>query len=137
MSPAAGAAQLKIEVEKTVEEINAAAISRSDRALNVMRNSALEVLGHDGSGRVYKNGHVASSPGSPPAPDTGSLRRNWSQQKLIGGNGGGVRIHLRLRSQMFYAPFLDLGTRRMAPRPFTKPIEQKARPQVAALFSNL
>ncbi|MBQ3726414.1 MAG: hypothetical protein II902_05040 [Selenomonadaceae bacterium] len=137
MSPAAGAAQLEIEVEKTVEEINAAAISRGDRALNVMRNCALEVLGHDGSGRVYRNGHVASSPGSPPAPDTGSLRRNWSQQKLIGGNGGGVRIILRMRSQMFYAHFLDQGTRRMAPRPFTKPIEQKALPQVAALFSNI
>ena len=137
MSPAAGAAQLEIEVEKTVEEINAAAISRGDRALNVMRNCALEVLGHDGSGRVYRNGHVASSPGSPPAPDTGSLRRNWSQQKLIGGNGGGVRIILRMRSQMFYAHFLDQGTRKMAPRPFTKPIEQKALPQVAALFSNI
>ena len=137
MSPAAGAAQLEIEVKKSVQEINAAAISRGDRALNVMRNCALEVLGHDGSGRVYRNGHVASSPGSPPAPDTGSLRRNWSQQKLIGGNGGGVRIILRLRSQMFYAHFLDQGTRKMAPRPFTKPIEQKARPQVAALFSNI
>ena len=137
MSPAAGAAQLEIEVKKSVQEINAAAISRGDRALNVMRNCALEVLGHDGSGRVYRNGHVASSPGSPPAPDTGSLRRNWSQQKLIGGNGGGVRIILRLRSQMFYAHFLDQGTRKMAPRPFTKPIEQKALPQVAALFSNI
>ena len=137
MSPAAGAAQLEIEVKKSVQEINAAAISRGDRALNVMRNCALEVLGHDGNGRVYKNGHVASSPGSPPSPDTGSLRRNWSQQKLIGGNGGGVRIILRMRSQMFYAHFLDHGTRKMAPRPFTKPIEQKATPQVAALFSNL
>ena len=137
MSPAAGAAQLEIEVKKSVQEINAAAISRGDRALNVMRNCALEVLGHDGSGRVYRNGHVASSPGSPPAPDTGSLRRNWSQQKLIGGNGGGVRIILRMRSQMFYAHFLDQGTRKMAPRPFTKPIEQKALPQVAALFSNI
>ena len=137
MSPAAGAAQLEIDVKKSVQEINAAAISRGDRALNVMRNCALEVLGHDGSGRVYRNGHVASSPGSPPAPDTGSLRRNWSQQKLIGGNGGGVRIILRMRSQMFYAHFLDQGTRKMAPRPFTKPIEQKALPQVAALFSNI
>lgn len=137
MSPAAGAAQLEIEVEKTVEEINAAAISRGDRALNVMRNCALTVLGHDGNGRVYKNGHVASAPGQPPAPDTGSLRRNWNQQKLIGGNGGGVRIHLRLRSQMFYAHWVNEGTRKMEPRPFTKPIEQKARPQVAALFSNL
>lgn len=137
MSPAAGAQALEIEVKKSVQEINAAAISRGDRALNVMRNCALEVLGHDGSGRVYKNGHVASIPGSPPAPDTGSLRRNWSQQKLIGGNGGGVRIILRMRSQMYYAHWLDEGTRKMAPRPFTKPIEQKARPQVATLFSNL
>ena len=137
MSPAAGAAQLEIEVRKTVQEINVAAISRATRGLNIMRNTALEVLGHDGSGRVYRNGHVASAPGETPAPATGSMRSNWNQQKLIGGNGGGVRIILRMRSQMFYAHFLDEGTRKMAPRPFTKPIEQKARPQVAALFTNL
>ena len=137
MSPAAGAKVLEIEVKRNVQEINAAAISRSDRALNVMRNAALEVLGHDGTGRVYRNGHVASSPGSPPSPDTGSLRRNWSQQKLIGGNGGGVRIRLRMRSQMYYATFLEFGTKKMARRPFADRIKNKSVPQIAALFTNL
>lgn len=129
--------QLEIEVRKCVKEINAAAISRADRGLNIMRNTALEVLGHDGSGRTYRNGHVASAPGQPPAPDTGSLRRNWSQQKLISGNGGGVRIIMRLRSMMKYASYLDPGTKYIAQRPFRKPIKEKSKPKIAALFSSI
>ena len=136
MSPAEGAAQLEFEVKNTVREIESAAATRSDSALNIMRNVAMETLGHNGSGRVYR-GHVASAPGQPPAPDTGSLRANWSQQKLIAGGGGGVRITLRLRSNMFYAIFQDPGTRYIAQRPFFKPIEQKSMPKVAALFASI
>ena len=137
MSPAAGANALKIEVRRTVQEINAKALSFGDRALNIMRNVALDVLGKDGSGRVYRNGHVASAPGQPPAPDTGSLRRNWRQQKLATGGAGSLRIILRMKSMHFYQKFLEEGTRKMAPRPHVKKIEEKSRPQVAALYSNL
>jgi len=141
MSPAAGAQALEIEVEKTVEEINAAAISRGDRALNVMRNVEIETLSKEGSGRVYKRGkkgfQVASAPGETPAPDSGTLRRDWVPQKLIGRNGGGVRIILRLTSSVFYQTFLERGTTRMAPRPHMEKIKQKSIPQVATLFSNL
>lgn len=140
MSPAAGAAQLEIEVKKTVEEINAAAISRGDRALNVMRNSALTVLSKDGSGRAYKRGdgvHIASAPGETPAPDLGNLRKDWQQRKLAGSNGGGVRIRLQIRSEHFYANYLEFGTRKMAPRKFRDKIRDHAMPQIATLFSNL
>ena len=130
-------AQLEIEVRACVKEINAAAISRADEALEIMRGVALKVLGHDGSGRVYRNGHVASAPGQPPAPDTGSLRRNWQQSKLVGGNGGGVRIIMRLRSAMHYAKYLDPGTRYIAQRPYVKPIEDKSKPKIAALFASI
>lgn len=129
--------QLEIAVKATVQEINAAAISRADRGLNIMRNVALEVLGHDGSGRVYRNGHVASAPGQPPAPDTSSLRNNWRKLKTITSNGGGVRIIMRLRSAMHYAKYLDPGTRYIAQRPYVKPIEDKSKPKIAALFSSI
>lgn len=131
------AADLEFAVRQTVQEINAAAISRGDRALNIMRNSALQVLGQNGSGRVYRNGHVASAPGQPPAPDTGSLRRNWQFQKLVGGNGGGVRIILKARSQMFYQVFLEHGTRKMAPRPHMEKIKDKSIPEISALFTSI
>lgn len=128
------AADVEIAVKEIVKEINDAAISRADRGLNILRNTALEVLGKNGSGRVYRNGHVASAPGQPPAPDTGNLRRNWSQQKLVTGN---TRITLQIKSRMFYFDFLDKGTRKMAPRPIKKPIREKAIPQIKALFASL
>lgn len=129
---------IEIIVKDMVAEINQAALSRATRGLNIMRNTTLEVLGHDGSGRRYGR-HVASSPGSPPAPDTGNLRRNWQGQVVAGasGVGNGVRIVMRLKSKVPYQIFLEKGTRKMAPRPHVKRIEDKARPQVAALFANI
>ncbi|MBR4032245.1 MAG: hypothetical protein IKJ07_05890 [Clostridia bacterium] len=128
------AADLEVAVKEIVQGINAAAISRADRGLNIMRNAALIVLGQDGSGRTYRNGHVASAPGQPPAPDKGNLRRNWQQRKYITGK---VRIVLQMKSRMFYAGFLEHGTRKMAARPFHDRIKQKALPEIQALYSNL
>lgn len=130
------AADIEVAVRQIVQEINAAALSRADRGLNLLRNAALDVLGHDGSGRRYGK-HVASAPGEPPAPQTGSLRRNWQQQKLAQGNGGGVRIIMRIKSNVFYSKFLEHGTRKMSPRPFHDRIKNKAKPQIAALFANI
>ena len=128
------AADLEVAVKEIVQGINAAAISRADRGLNIMRNAALIVLGQDGSGRTYRNGHVASAPGQPPAPDKGNLRRNWQQRKYITGK---VRIVLQMKSRMFYAGFLEHSTRRMAARPYHDRIKQKALPEIQALYSNL
>lgn len=137
MSPAEGARQLEIEVSKEIFAINTAALARSTQALNVMRNCAMEVLSQDGTGRRYGK-HVASSPGQPPAPDTGSLRRNWHQQQLAApGIGKGIRVTLRLKSKMHYAVYLEGGTRKMAARPFKDRIENKARPKVTALFASI
>lgn len=130
-------ADLEFEVKATVQEINAAAISRADRALKIMRNVALKVLGQDGSGRVYPNGHVASKPGDPPAPDTSSLRNNWQKLKTIASNGGGVRIFLHLQSMMEYASYLDPGTKYIAKRPYVETIKEKSEPKIAALFSSI
>ena len=128
------AADLEVAVKEIVQGINAAAISRADRGLNIMRNAALIVLGQDGSGRTYRNGHVASAPGQPPAPDKGNLRRNWQRRRYITGK---VRITLEIKSRMFYAGFLEHGTRRMAARPYHDRIKQKALPEIQALYSNL
>ena len=130
-------ADLEIAVRQIVQEINAAARSRATRGTNILRNAALEVLGHDGSGRVYKNGRVASAPGQPPAPQSGSLRDNWPEQQLVSGNGGGIRIIMKIRSDMYYAKFLDPGTRYIAQRPYIEPIKQKAKPAIASLFASI
>lgn len=137
MSPAEAAQQVEIEVRGIVIRVSAKAISNGTRGVNYLWSAAKEVLGQDGSGRSYKNGHVASAPGEPPAPDTGNLRRNWRRQVLAQGNGSGVRVVMRITSQMSYADFLEYGTRKMEARPYREKIRDKARPQITALFANL
>lgn len=142
MSPAEGARQLEIEVKGIILEINANARDRASRGVNLLRNAALEVLGQNGSGRVYKRGgrvQVASVAGSPPAPDFGNLRKNWRQAVMAypNGKGLGVRIHMKITSDMFYQPFLEHGTRKMAARPHMERIKTKARPQITALFASI
>ena len=138
MSPAAAAKQLKIDVNQLVLEINTNARGRAFRGVNLLRNAALQVLGQNGSGRVYKR-HVASAPGQPPAPDKGNLRRNWRQAVMAypNGKGLGVTIKMRITSDMFYQVFLEKGTRKMAARPHMERIKTKARPEIAALFANI
>ena len=138
MTPAAAARYLQIEVNSLVMELNANARSRAFRGVNLLRNAALVVLGQDGSGRVYGK-HVASAPGQPPSPDTGNLRRNWRMATLAypNGKGLGINIHMRITSDMFYADFLEHGTRKMAARPHRDRIKTKARPQIVALFSSI
>ena len=138
MSPAEAAKYLRIEVNSLVQEMNQNARSRARRGVNLLRNAALEVLGQNGSGRVYGK-HVASAPGQPPAPDTGNLRRNWRQAVLAypNGKGLGINIHMRITSDVFYADFLEHGTRKMAARPHRERIKTKARPQITALFASI
>lgn len=138
MSPGQAARQLGIEMRGIILALDQKAIARSRQGVNILRNTAMEVLGHDGSGRRYGK-HVASAPGEPPAPDKVNLRRNWRQMVWAGFNGKGlsVTIKMRITSDMFYEKFLEHGTRKMAPRPFHNRIKTKARPKIEALFSSI
>lgn len=130
---------ISAEVAAQVGMINRQVLSRARRGTNILRNSAMTVLGQDGSGRRYRNGHVASAPGQPPAPDTGNLRRNWREQSFAQANGlgRGVDIRLRITSDVPYAKYLEFGTRKMAPRPFREKIRSKARPEIESLFAGI
>lgn len=70
-------------------------------------------------GRTYKRGrrvvHVASAPGSPPMVDTGALRASIHIRRM--GNA-----HYRVQDGVPYGVFLELGGRRMAARPFVRPV---------------
>lgn len=128
---------IEVAVRSLTAEIKRNAISRADKALNILRNSALEVLGKDGHGRVYKRGgriQVASAAGEPPAPDFGNLRKNWSQQKFVGGD---LRIRVRIQSRMAYFDYLQNGTRKMAKRPIREPVKEKAIPEIKLLYSSI
>lgn len=139
-SPKEVADALAVEIVDEVKALNQKARSWARRAVNIMRNHELEVLGKDGSGRVYKRGnvrHTASAPGQPPAPDTGNLRRNWRQYVLTEPHLNGVKITCRLKSDTRYAEYLEHGTRHMAARPYEEKVKDESMPEIDALYDGL
>ncbi len=136
---------VKVEVQKTVKNVNQQILSRASRALNAMRNAELDVMKGQRSGRIYKKPgggtYRASAPGEPPARRTGNLRMNWNG-KVTGsasaGNSGGVSINLELESmEKKYNSYMEHGTPggKIAPRPYVGRIKEKAMPDVAAIYS--
>ena len=118
-----------------------------------------------GTGRIYLGGknrnieHQASAPGSPPAVDTGRLRAsistNWTESGMdrgkvdsdalasegVGNPGGKVlktffgRFKVVVGTNVIYAPWLCFGTRRMAARPFIRPIFDRYKPMISRLLA--
>lgn len=133
--------RVKIAVQDQVKKINQQVVSRGVRAVNAIRNSELEVLKGQRSGRVYRKPHsratyTASAPGEPPARRTGNLRMHWNGQvKSEGASGGGVSIVAELESQESYAGYLENGTSKMAARPFKEKIKEKAVPEIQRIYS--
>lgn len=69
-------------------------------------------------GRTYRRRgveHVASSPGNPPAPDTGRLRQSLRSEYDPSDLSGEAIASTE------YAEALEFGTSKMAPRPYARP----------------
>jgi len=64
-----------------------------------------------------------SQPGSGPSVRTGRLRGSitWNLAEDLEG------VYVDVGSNVFYAPFVELGTTRMAPRPFLVPALEAGR----------
>ncbi len=127
---------LNVDLSAEMQMLSLEAKTHARRAVNVMRNKALDVLGHDGHGRKYGR-HTASAPGEPPAPDMGNLRRKWRQYVLAQTNSKGAEITCRLKSEVAYATRLEKGSTRVKPRPFTDRIIEESLPEINALYDNL
>jgi HK97 gp10 family phage protein len=99
-------------------------------AVNLIRTEAIFGIQHTPrTGKSYKRGkktHIASSPGNPPAVDTGRLR-NSINYFLTDRYTGEVRASTK------YAAALEFGTVRMAARPFMQPALEKSRIKILDL----
>ena len=79
-----------------------------------------KMLSQAGSGKWYKGNRARSSnegpPGEPPVSQMGELRRRIQVdlRKLR-------KLLARVGTNVKYAPWLELGTSRMRPRPYMKP----------------
>ena len=98
---------LEAEVHDEVQSLNQQARSRAFRAVNAMQGAAYDVLGQDGTGRVYRRG------------------------------AKGVRIVCRIKSDMPYASILENGTARMKARPFRQRIIDQAKPEIVRIFEEV
>lgn len=96
-------------------------------------------LSTPGAGRVYtsraggKVKHRASLPGQPPAPDIGDLRKKVTHEVVVQGD----EVIARVISPQRYTLPLELGTERIAPRPFLRPTLQRMRAAALAFLEGL
>ncbi len=83
-----------------------------------VRNDIVLSFGTGARGRTYRRKrvvHVASAPGAPPNVDTGALRASMHVRRM-------GSAHYRVQDGVPYGVFLELGSRRVAARPFVRPI---------------
>lgn len=86
-------------------------------------------LSKPGTGRVYGR-HTASAPGEPPAPDTGRLRN--AVQTEVYRSPTAVTGEVSINTE--YAAALELGTERMAPRPFASTVVRERAGRLLDVF---
>ena len=131
-------------VEEVTEEIKKQMESRSYRASNELRNSALDVLKGQRGGRQYrvpgtKRYYTASAPGEPPAVRTGTFRNSWhpTTRVLFGSYISRIESNARTDNGRFtLGEILEDGTPggQMAPRPHHDKILEDAEPKIARIY---
>lgn len=127
--------QLLQDVEQQIQ-------SRSVRAANVLKKYSNKVLSNTAgrSGKLYRKPHTAnatyraSAPGEPPALRTGDLRRSWRPLPYAEMVAGEKQYTPGIHTDVKYAPMLENGTAKIAPRPFQDEIKQQAWPEVKQIF---
>lgn len=130
---------IQAKVSEMTADVDRKILSRGTRVVNELRNSELEVLRGERSGRTYrvpysKKTYTASAPGEPPARRTGNLRLHWNGNVEEQHAGPGIKLKAVLESGEEYAAYLENGTRTMAPRPFVDRIVEKAMPGIKRIM---
>ena len=101
----------------------------ADDAGELVRNEVVKELSHPGTGKVYGR-HRASSPGSPPAVNTGTLRNSiFVRTVSVSTTHRQIEVGTRVK----YAGYLEYGTSRMRPRPFMRTAVLRAQPQITSM----
>ncbi|RLG78456.1 MAG: hypothetical protein DRO14_00535 [Thermoprotei archaeon] len=81
------------------------------------------------TGREYRHRgivHIASAPGEAPATDTGTLAASLKAER-----SGKLQYDI---IGVEYGAYLELGTRKMAPRPFLRPAIEQTSKKIAGIF---
>ena len=134
-----------VAIEQAVQSIRQQVESRSHKAANEIRNSALEILRGQRGGRRYRvpgkrTYYTASAPGEPPASRTGLFRISWQPTALQEGNTYISRVESDRRTskgKFILGEILENGTPggQMAPRPYQDKILEHAEPKIFRIYS--
>lgn len=79
-------------------------------------------------GAVSGKGHVASLPGQPPNEDTGHLRSNIEVTQA-------APLRVEVSSNARYSAALEVGSSKMAARPFMQPAAARTRKEITELVA--
>lgn len=123
--------------------------SRSYRASNELRNSALHVLRGQRTGRQYRvpftnRKYTASAPGEAPAMRTGIFRLSWATNVRVEKHGSkfycisAIESNVRVGKHLL-GDILEYGTKvsgrqRMAPRPYKQAVRDRAAPKIKEIY---
>jgi len=126
-----------VQIDLTLADgLSQAAVERGVRAATIdAKGLMIGILSEPGKGRVYRKGatvtHRASAPGQSPAPDTGRLRGSTQGEVFATAEGalGIVSVNTE------YAAALELGTEKIAPRPFISRLATEFSPRLRAVFA--
>lgn len=144
-------------VENITYQIQHQMASRSYRAANELRNSALIVLRGQRNGRRYKvpgtyrlqmdkvsgkkrhgRYYTASAPGEPPAVRTGTFRNSWqatARGPIFGSYISRIESDATTDNGRYnLGEILENGTSRMAPRPHHDRILEHAEPKIVKIY---
>lgn len=104
--------------EEAISGVQRGALAGVLKSANEVRNEVLRLIQQTPkTGRLYQRRgvvHQASAPGEPPASDTGNLVRNITVEIEP------ATMSATVLSNAAYSDMLELGTTKMAPRPYMR-----------------
>lgn len=128
--------KMVFHTKEVIKKMEDTAMQRMLEVTNEVRNTTLETLSGDRSGRTYnvpgtKRTYTASAPGEPPAVATAQLRESVRTEVSVEAG----KITGRVGTELEKGRHLEFGTRYMKPRPWLRISFFKALDEVKSILS--
>lgn len=119
-------------VENKVNAVRKEVVRRASQGGVEISNAVKDVMTGQGKGKWYGN-HQASAPGDPPAVASGHLRNSFKPNNNVLEHGSKTVIKSWASSNLtnvspgYNYAWIDKGNSRVAPRPYVKKTQDKAK----------